>query len=101
LAFKFACQMSELPVGGVLRSPLGPGIALFNVDGEVFAVQEMCSHAGVSLADGYVEGDAVECVAHLASFSLRTGQPLCPPATVPLQTFAVKVVDEDVYVDVP
>ena len=75
-------------------------LAIFNVDGEFLCTSDTCTHEASSLSDGYIEGDTVECAFHFAKFSLRTGAVLCSPAILPLKTFAVKVEDGKVYVDI-
>ena len=77
----------------------GTPVVLVNVDGEVLAVHDVCTHALESLSGGWVEGDRIECPRHGASFSLRTGDPLTPPASKALPTFAVEVRDGRVLVD--
>jgi 3-phenylpropionate/trans-cinnamate dioxygenase ferredoxin subunit len=99
LTFKLVCQLEDLPRGEAIRVELDAGIAVFNVDGKLYAVQDSCTHAAVSLADGDVEGDTVQCYAHLARFSLRTGEVLAPPARAPLKTYAVKIEDGGVYIE--
>ena len=75
-------------------------LAIFNVDGEFLCTSDTCTHEASSLSDGYLEGDTVECAFHFARFSLRTGAVLCPPAMLPLKTFAVKVEDGKIYIDI-
>ena len=77
----------------------GTPIVLVNVDGEVLAVHDVCTHAMESLSGGWVEGDRIECPRHGATFSLRSGDALTPPATRQLPTFAVEVRDGRVLVD--
>lgn len=66
-------------------------IAVFNVDGELFAIEDVCTHDGGELACGVVVGDAIECPRHGARFSLRTGEVLTPPAYEPIAIFPVRV----------
>jgi 3-phenylpropionate/trans-cinnamate dioxygenase ferredoxin subunit len=94
------CPASELDLGEGRRVEIGPGIAVFNVEGKFYAVSDMCSHAEASMADGYLEGDEIECPLHGARFCLKTGEALCQPATEPLQTFPVLVRDGDLYIEV-
>ncbi|MDN5743680.1 MAG: non-heme iron oxygenase ferredoxin subunit [Nocardioidaceae bacterium] len=71
---------------------------------EVFALQDLCSHAAVALSEGEVEDCTVECWLHGSRFDLRTGKPTGLPATEPVSTFPVEIKDDDgvacVYVDV-
>ena len=72
----------------------GPGMT------EVFAIQDLCSHAAVPLSEGEVDDCTVECWLHGSRFDLRTGKPTGLPATEPIATFPVDVRDGDVYVDI-
>lgn len=65
-------------------------IAIYNIDGELYAIEDVCSHDGGELAGGPVEGYAVECLRHGAKFDLRTGEALCPPAYAPTTKFPVR-----------
>ena len=76
----------------------GHEIALFSVDGEIYATDNICTHAYASLADGFVDGDTVECPLHEACFDIRTGKALTAPATVDLRTYPVQVVDGRILV---
>ena len=75
-------------------------IAVFNVDGELLAIDDTCTHQDASLADGWLEGCTVECPLHAACFDLRTGMPSGPPAKMPVRTHEVVVEDGLVYVRV-
>jgi 3-phenylpropionate/trans-cinnamate dioxygenase ferredoxin subunit len=68
-------------------------------DGEYFALQDLCSHASVSLSEGEVEDCTVECWLHGSRFDLRTGKPTGLPATEPVATFPLEVRGDDIYVD--
>jgi 3-phenylpropionate/trans-cinnamate dioxygenase ferredoxin component len=77
----------------------GTPVCVVSVDGEVLAVHDICTHALESLSCGWVEGDRIECPRHGASFSLRSGEALTPPAIRSLPTFAVEVRDGRVLID--
>jgi 3-phenylpropionate/trans-cinnamate dioxygenase ferredoxin subunit len=64
-------------------------IAVFNIDGDLYAVEDICTHDGGELAGGDVVGFEVECPRHGARFDVRTGQPTCPPAYEPIARFPV------------
>ncbi|WP_432558086.1 non-heme iron oxygenase ferredoxin subunit [Granulicoccus sp. GXG6511] len=66
--------------------------------GEFYALDNTCSHALASLAEGWVEDDCIECPLHAAAFSLETGEALSLPATEPVGTHAVEVRDGEVWV---
>jgi 3-phenylpropionate/trans-cinnamate dioxygenase ferredoxin subunit len=66
----------------------------------VYAVNDRCTHANVSLSEGEVDGCTIECWLHGSRFDLRTGEPTGPPATVPVATYPVKIESGDVFVSV-
>jgi len=72
-------------------------IAVFFSGGEYFALNDECTHEVASLADGYIDGDVVECPLHSAKFSLRTGDVLMLPATAPLCTHKVEVRGDEIW----
>ncbi|MBK1787656.1 bifunctional 3-phenylpropionate/cinnamic acid dioxygenase ferredoxin subunit [Prauserella cavernicola] len=90
--------VSEIPVGESVRVQGQVAIAVFNVDGEFYAIDDTCTHQDASLSDGWLEGCAVECPLHAACFDLRTGRPSGPPARKPVRTHEVVLVDDQVYV---
>jgi len=72
---------------------------LCNVDGEITAVEDMCTHDGAPLDQGELEGRCIVCPRHGATFDAVTGAALTLPAVVPLRTFLVRTEGEDVLVD--
>lgn len=73
--------------------------AVFNVGGEFYAIEDVCTHDGAVLTDGRpIEGDEIVCPRHGARFCVRTGEALSPPAFEPTATFPVKVEGGKVYV---
>ncbi|MBN6039720.1 bifunctional 3-phenylpropionate/cinnamic acid dioxygenase ferredoxin subunit [Amycolatopsis sp. 195334CR] len=90
--------VSEIPVGESVRVQGQVAIAVFNVDGEFYAIDDTCTHQDASLSDGWLEGCAVECPLHAACFDLRTGRPSGPPARKAVRTHEVVLVDGQVYV---
>jgi 3-phenylpropionate/trans-cinnamate dioxygenase ferredoxin subunit len=70
-------------------------------DGErVHALADLCSHAAVSLSEGEVSRKGIECWLHGSCFDLETGRPSSPPASEPVDVYAVDIRDGDVFVDV-
>lgn len=80
--------LEEIPIAIVLDN-----------QGEIYAIGDTCSHGQVSLSEGFVDGDTLECWAHGSAFSLRTGQPLNLPAYEPVPVYVVEIEDGDVYID--
>jgi 3-phenylpropionate/trans-cinnamate dioxygenase ferredoxin subunit len=92
---------------------LGPGemrlvewedleIGVFNCAGTVYAIEDRCSHDNGTLVEGELDQEActIECPRHGSLFDLKTGQPLTLPAYVPVETFAVRIEDETIKVEV-
>lgn len=94
------CRLDELPDGESVRLVADVPIAVFNTGGELYAVDDTCSHQDASLADGFVEGRFVECPLHAALFDLRTGAAMCLPAKRPVRTHPVSVEDGVIYVQI-
>jgi 3-phenylpropionate/trans-cinnamate dioxygenase ferredoxin subunit len=78
----------------------GRQIALFRRGDEVFAIDEMCTHAEASLCEGHLDGDDVVCPLHYAAFNLRTGEVTAPPAFEDIRTYQVRIQDGRVLVKV-
>ena len=66
-------------------------VAVVNVGGEFYAVEDVCTHDGGGLTGGAIDGDKVVCPRHGAKFCLRTGAALTPPAYEPVRTFATRI----------
>lgn len=69
----------------------GVQIAVFNLEGAFYAIEDVCTHDGGVLTGGAVEGDVIVCPRHGARFCIRTGEVLAPPAYEDVPTFAVRV----------
>ena len=67
--------------------------------GTVHAIGDTCTHGEISLSEGFVEDETLECWAHGSQFSLVTGKPLNLPAYEPVPVFSVEIIDGDVYID--
>ena len=105
MSFERVCSFSEVPEDGSLRVELTDvDVAIVNFDGQVFAIEDVCSHAEVALSDGEVEefdgAPTIECALHGSCFDLRTGQPTNLPATEPVPVYPVRVEGDDVLIDV-
>jgi 3-phenylpropionate/trans-cinnamate dioxygenase ferredoxin subunit len=90
---------AELPPGGKLLAEVdGRPIAVFNVDGTFYAIDDVCTHDGGPLAEGDLEGYEIRCPRHGARFDVRSGQALCLPAFEPVTTHNVELRGEELYV---
>lgn len=97
--FAKVAELGEIPPGGKKLLDLdGRAVALFNVDGNFYAIDDVCTHDGGPLAEGELEGAEIRCPRHGARFDVRTGKALCFPAFEPVETLAVEVRDDAIYV---
>ncbi len=77
----------------------GVEVLLCNVDGALYAVEDVCTHDGGPLDQGELQDCRIMCPRHGATFDVTTGAALTPPAVVPLATYPVRVEGDDVFVD--
>lgn len=97
------CTTAELPQGSMrLIEVDGLEVGVFNCGGELLAIEDRCSHDDGPLAQGEFDQDActVECPRHGSLFDLRSGRPKTLPAFAPVETFAVRVEDGQVKLEV-
>jgi nitrite reductase/ring-hydroxylating ferredoxin subunit len=93
-------QVGDVAEGQVIATAAAEiPIALYRIDGVVYATSEICTHAFARLSEGYLDGDCIECPIHQALFHVPTGEVRAPPATEPLRTFAVRLEDGSVLVE--
>lgn len=78
----------------------GKTIAVFNLGGEYFAIDDACSHVDGPLSEGFIEGEEVECPWHGARFNIKTGAALCDPAEGDLAKYPVRVSGDDLEIEV-
>jgi nitrite reductase/ring-hydroxylating ferredoxin subunit len=91
---------SEVPEGGTLLVAVGgEPVCLYNIDGTIYATHDICTHEEASLAEGFVDGDCIECPLHQALFHIPTGKARTAPATDDLRVYPVEVSGDDVLVD--
>jgi len=94
-----ACPVAEVPEPGAKYVDLdGTPVAVVRSDGAVYAINDICSHAEVSLSEGEIEGKTIECWLHGSCFDLVTGNPTGLPATKPVPVYPTKIEGGDVYV---
>jgi 3-phenylpropionate/trans-cinnamate dioxygenase ferredoxin subunit len=100
------CPLAELPPGSVKVLPVRPllAIGVYNCGGELYAIEDRCSHDDGPLCEGEWEPATCQviCPRHGARFDVKSGQPLTLPAYLPVETFAARVREDGVVVvDVP
>lgn len=96
-----ALALSELVENEASRVVLDgvPICVVLDSQGTVHAIGDTCTHGDISLADGFVEDDTVECWAHGSAFSLLTGKPSTLPAFEPVPVYVVEIDGDDVFID--
>lgn len=97
------CDVESLESGNITTAEVdGRTIAYARIGDDWYAIDDTCSHAKVSLSEGYLEEDdlVIECPLHGASFSLETGAALTLPATKPVASHTVEVRDGEVFVTI-
>ena len=72
-------------------------IAVYNVEGEFYATDNICTHGQARLCDGFLEGHEIECPLHQGKFDVRNGKPMCEPVSEALRSYPVKVEGQRVF----
>ncbi len=102
IEFHAVAKTSDIDEGEAAQVLIGKReIAVYNLNGEFYATDDICTHAYASLADGYIEGELIECPLHGGCFEIKTGKATTPPVTDDLKTYAVKIEGDDILVGVP
>jgi 3-phenylpropionate/trans-cinnamate dioxygenase ferredoxin component len=94
-------SLNDVPASGLLGVEVGEHrLVLAQVDGEMYALQDRCSHADFPLSDGELDGTELECIHHGAKFDVTSGKAIQFPAIRPVPAFPVEIRDSDVFVQV-
>jgi 3-phenylpropionate/trans-cinnamate dioxygenase ferredoxin subunit len=95
------CSEDALPPGErkIVSTDIAE-IAVFNLDGEYYAIEDICTHDGGELASGRCEGDQIICPRHGARFCIRDGRALTPPAYEDIETFPVRIHEGSIQIEV-
>ena len=101
MAFVKLGSVSDVPPGTARVYEVAErAIAVCNVDGELYAIDDVCTHDEGSLDQGEVEGYEIECPRHGARFDVRTGEVTALPAVLPIDTFKLRLQGTDIEVEV-
>jgi 3-phenylpropionate/trans-cinnamate dioxygenase ferredoxin subunit len=95
------CALEDLKPGKAIRVKVGDhAIAIVRTpSGLVKALDDKCSHGEISLSEGFVDEETIECWAHGAKFELATGKPLSLPAYEPVATYEVLIENDEIYLE--
>lgn len=76
----------------------GKEIALYEVDGAIFATDNLCTHGAARLSEGFFEGSEIECPLHQGRFDVCTGKAMCAPLTADIQTYPIRIKDQRIWI---
>jgi len=94
------CSAADIAPGNALKVESGDLVlAVFNVDGEYFVMNDLCTHGPGSLSEGYIDGEVVECNFHNGQFNIKTGEVVAPPCMVPMKTYKTVVENGRVIIE--
>ena len=97
------CGVDEVAEGEIKQASLPDGahVALYRVGDAIYATADTCTHGEASLSEeGMLTGKTVECTFHFGTFDVTTGEPNGMPCEIPLKTYPVKVIDDQVCIEV-
>jgi nitrite reductase/ring-hydroxylating ferredoxin subunit len=99
--FVEVARKSQIPESGVIGVTVGDKrLALINLDGEIYAIDDDCPHEGGPLSDGQISGEEIECPWRTSHFNIKTGRVTMDPATEDFGTYRVRVVGDAVEVEI-
>lgn len=95
-----AALLLDVPQDDVIAVAVqGQEIALYGVDGDVYATDNICTHGHARLCEGFLEGHEIECPLHQGRFDIRDGAAKCAPLTENIRTYPVRIDGDKVYLD--
>jgi naphthalene 1,2-dioxygenase ferredoxin component len=87
-----AMSRDDVPEGDVVAVRLADReLAVYEVEGEVYATDNLCTHGAARMSDGFLEGREIECPLHQGRFDVCTGKAMCAPLTEDIRTYPVKI----------
>lgn len=94
------CKTSDVDEGSARKVDIhGLSLAVFNLNGAYYVMDDACSHGPGSLSEGYIQGDMIECDFHNGGFNIKTGEVMEPPCLIPQKVYQVIVRDETVFIE--
>jgi 3-phenylpropionate/trans-cinnamate dioxygenase ferredoxin subunit len=100
-AFVEVAKKSEIPENGVIGVTAGDKrLALINLNGEIYAIDDECPHEGGPLSEGEIRGNEIACPWHTSHFNIKTGRVTMDPATKDVATYTVRLVGDAVEVEI-
>jgi naphthalene 1,2-dioxygenase system ferredoxin subunit len=87
-----AAAVDDVPADDVIAVLVaGNEVALYSVEGNVYATDNICTHGHARLCEGFLEGHEIECPLHQGKFDVRNGAPTCAPVTEAIRSYPVKI----------
>jgi nitrite reductase/ring-hydroxylating ferredoxin subunit len=99
LVVALSSDLDEGSVRGVKAKDFN--IAIYRIDGKVFATSNVCTHGLAMLSDGFVDGDCIECPLHQGLFHIPTGEVRSPPLSEAIAVYSAKEEGDNILVDLP
>ena len=94
------CSVDEVAEGEAIRVEKdGLELAVYNLNGQFYVTDDLCTHGPGLLHEGYIDGDIVECNFHNGSFNIKTGEVVDPPCMIPVKTYKTSVEDGKVFIE--
>jgi nitrite reductase/ring-hydroxylating ferredoxin subunit len=95
------CAAADVEVGAAIKvEKEGLSVAVYNLDGEFYVTDDLCTHGPGSLSEGFIDGDVIECNFHNGQFNIKTGEVVAPPCMTPIKTYPTSVEDGKVFIEV-
>ncbi len=100
--YKTVAKVSDLEPGELMYVEVGDEfVCLINMDGEIHAINDTCTHEEASLSDGTIIDGEIECPLHGGAFDIRTGEPTAFPVVVAIEKYDVRIEGDEIQVKVP
>lgn len=94
------CKTGDVMEGSAIKVETGDlTLAVFNLNGAFYVMDDVCSHGPGSLSEGFISGDTVECDFHNGSFDIKTGEVVEPPCMIPQKVYKTLVEGDTVYIE--
>lgn len=100
--YRTVARVSDIEPGELMYVEVGDEfVCLINMDGEIHAINDTCTHEEASLSDGTIIDGEIECPLHGGAFDIRTGEPTAFPVVVAIEKYDVRIEGDEIQVKVP
>ncbi|MCC2097163.1 MAG: non-heme iron oxygenase ferredoxin subunit [Hyphomicrobiales bacterium] len=95
------CKTADVDEDSAIKVETGDYIlAVFNLNGAFYVMDDVCSHGPGSLSEGFIDGETIECDFHSGSFNIKTGEVVEPPCMIPQKVYKTVVENDTVFIEV-